>query len=115
MSGFGSVYSNPKDAPSTSESIQIRRSPWRDRLIRSREAVLDFITGTDPEEILNQIDNPDQLPRNAGVEITGELKRFMDMAKISAMNEHGTFVDYDQLRDSPPYLEYQQSCSPRMA
>ena len=115
MSGFGSVYSNPKDAPSTSKSMQIRRSPWRDRLIRSREAVLDFITGTNPNEILNQIDNPDQLPRNAGVEITGELKRFMDMAKISAMNEHGTFVDYDQLRDSPPYLEYRQSCSPRMA
>jgi hypothetical protein len=115
MSGIGSVYSNPKDVPTNSKSTQIRRSPLRDRLIRSRESVLDFITGTDPDEILNQIDNPDQLPRNAGVEITGELKRFMDMAKISAMNEQGTFVDYDRLRESPPYLEYRQSCSPRMA
>ena len=115
MSGIGSVYSNPKDVPTNSKSTQIRRSRLRDRLIRSRESVLDFITGTDPDEILNQIDNPDQLPRNAGVEITGELKRFMDMAKISAMNEQGTFVDYDRLRESPPYLEYRQSCSPRMA
>ena len=114
MRGLGSVFSNPKDAPSTSESLQIRRSPWGDRLIKSREAILDFITGTNPDEILNEFDNPDQLPRNAGVEITGELKRFMDMAKISAMDEQGTFVDYDELRDSPPYLEYRQSCSPRL-
>jgi hypothetical protein len=114
MSRIESLYSNPKDAPSTSESMQIRRSPWRDRLIKSREAFLDFITGTNPDEILNEIDNPDQLPRNAGVEITGELKRFMDMAKISAMNEQGTFVDYDQLRESQPYLEYRERCSPRM-
>lgn len=109
-----SVYSSPKEAPSAEESLAIRRSPWGDRLIRFRESALDLITRTDPAEVLNVGDNSDHISQEAGKELPGELKRFIDMAKIDAIDESGFTVNYESLRSSPPYNEYRNACSPRL-
>ena len=114
MSDLGSLYSNPKDSPSPNESLPIRRSPWGDRLIGLRELVLDLITRTNPAEVLNVSDDHVHLSKEAGKELPAELKRFIDMAKIDAMDEDGFTVDYETLRSSPPYSEYRKSCSPRL-
>ncbi len=113
MSGLQFTTSNAKDSPSGEGSLDIRRSPWGDRLIYFRESVLDFITGTAPH-VLNEVGDSYSLNKETGLEITAELKRFMDMAKISAMDEQGYFVDYALLKESQPYLEYRQKCSPRL-
>ena len=113
MSGLQFTTSNAKDSPSGEGSLDIRRSPWGDRLIDFRESVLDLITGTAPH-VLNELGDSNSLNKETGLEITAELKRFMDMAKISAMDEQGYFVDYALLKESQPYLEYRQKCSPRL-
>jgi hypothetical protein len=114
MSGVGSVYPESGAAPAKNEDLKIRRSPWGDRLIYVREAFLDLVTRSGGDQILNEANDPDALSKEAGIEITAELKRFMDMAKIEAIDEQGLSVDYKNLQASPAYLEYQQSCSPRM-
>jgi len=113
MSGLQFVTSNAKDSPYGDGSLDIRRSPWGDRLTELRESVLDLITGTSPQ-VLNELHDSNSDKKETGLEITAELKRFMDMAKISAMDEQGYFVDYDLLQESQPYLEYRQKCSPRL-
>jgi hypothetical protein len=109
-----SAYSGPKEAPSTDKSLINGRSPWGDRLIRLRESVLDLITRTDHAQVLNLGDNLEQVSKQADKELPGELKRFIDMAKINAIDEAGVNVDYDLLRRSPPYTEYRSSCSPKL-
>jgi hypothetical protein len=109
-----SVYSSPKEASSAAESLVVRRSPWGDRLIKIRESVLDLITRAGPAEVLNVGDNSDHISREAGKELPGELKRFIDMAKINAIDESGFTVNYESLRSSQPYNEYRNSCSPRL-
>ncbi len=113
MSGLQFATSNAKDSPSGEGSLDIRRSPWGDRLIYFREFVLDLITGTAPH-VLNELGDSNSLNKETGLEITAELKRFMDMAKISAMDKQGYFVDYALLKESQPYLEYRKNCSPRL-
>lgn len=114
MNGLNSLYSDQKGITSVKESQNIREFPVRDRLIKVRESILDLITGTNPEEVLNEVGESNGISMSAGIEITGELKRFLDMAKINSMDEQGLQVDYESLRASQPYLEYRQSCSPRM-
>lgn len=114
MNGLESVYSESKDKPFNPEHPEIRRSRWGDRLISLREALLNVITRSDANPILNQASDPAVLTMETGVEITAELKRFMDMAKLEAIDDRGLGVDYKHLQSSPAYLEYQQSCSPRL-
>jgi hypothetical protein len=114
MSDLQLVTSEGKDAPSADRSLKIRRSPRRDRLIKFRESILDLITRTDPLAVLNKINSSDSIVKEAGLELTAELKRFLDMAKIDAMDEQGYFVDYARLQKSPVYDQYRQECSPRL-
>jgi hypothetical protein len=114
MSGNNSVYSDQKRITSVEESQGIRRLPVRDRLIKVRESILDLFTGTNPEEVLNEEGDSGGILKSAGKEITGELKRFLDVAKIDAMDEQGLHVNYESLRISQLYQEYRQSCAPRM-
>ncbi len=87
MSDLESLDSKPKDSPSPNESSQIRRSPWGDRLIWFRESVLDLITRTNPAEVLNMSDDHVPISKEAGKELPADLKRFIDMAKIDAMDD----------------------------
>lgn len=114
MSGLPSVYSSHEDIPSGNELLGSKRFSLGDRLLNLRESLLNLVTGTRQDDVLNEIDDPGSLSKEAGIEITGELKRFLDMAKINSIDEGGLHVDYDSLRDSPPYLEYRQSYSPRL-
>jgi hypothetical protein len=113
MSGLQFTTTNTEDSPSGVGSLDVRRSLWGDRLIELRESVLDLITGTAPH-VLNEPDDSNSDLKETGLGITAELKRFMDMAKINAMDERGYYVDYDLLQESQPYLEYRQKCSPRL-
>jgi hypothetical protein len=108
------VASKAEENPVADGSLKIRRSPQRDRLINFRETILDFFTGTDPLTVLNNINGSDSIVKDPGLELTAELKRFLDMAKIDAMDEQGYFVDYARLQKSPVYDEYRQQCSPRL-
>lgn len=115
MSDLGSLYSKPEDVRSSGESLPIRRSLWGDRLIMFRESVLDLITRTNTWDVLNASKDQVQRIKAADKELPAQLKRFMDRAKIDAMDAQGHFVDYDALRNSPIYSEYRNSCSPRLS
>lgn len=114
MSDLQFMTSSAKKSPSSDGSLEIRRSPQRDRLINLREYFLDLITGSDPNYLLNQVIDSKSIIKDNGLEITADLKRYMDMAKIDAMDESGRFVDYGLLKNSPPYLEYRSACTPRL-
>lgn len=114
MSDVQLVTSKAEDSSSANGSLRIRRSPLRDRLINFRESFLDLITGTDSLSVLNENNAPDTIIREEGLELTAELKRFLDMARVDAMDDQGYFVDYDRLKESPVYLEYRLECSPRL-
>jgi hypothetical protein len=114
MSNFQLVTSEVEETPSTERSLRIRRSPQRDRLINSREFIIDLITGTNSIAILNDIGLSNSEVNQEGLELTAELKRYLDMARIDAMDDQGYFVDYDRLKMSPIYAEYRQECSPRL-
>ena len=91
-----------------------RRSVWTDRLVAGRESFLDLITGTQRNVVLNEGAPEQSNLTEVDSDITADLKRFMDMTKIEAIDEQGYNVDYKQLKDSPAYIEYRQSCSPRL-
>jgi hypothetical protein len=114
MSGLQFMTTNAKESSSSDGSLEIRRSLWGDRLIDFRESFLDLITGSDPHHVLNQITDSNSIIKDTGLEITADLKRYMDMAKIDAMDEGGRFVDYGLLKECPPYLEYRSACTPRL-
>lgn len=113
MSGLQITSSKVKEPPSGDGLLSIRRSSQRDRLIKYRESVLDLLTGTG-KQVLNESDHLSLGGEKPGLGITAELKQYLDMAKTSAMDEQGLSVDYDLLRGSQAYLEYQQKCSPRL-
>lgn len=115
MSDLGSLYSKPEDVHSSDESLPIRLSLWEDRLIGFRESVLDLVTRTNLWDVLNVSKDQVQRLKAADKELPAELKRFIDMAKIDAMDPEGLSVDYDALRNSPIYSEYRNSCSPRLS
>jgi hypothetical protein len=114
MSGLQSVTSNAKETASGDRSLEIRRSSHGDRLINFRQVLLDLFTGTDSLNVLNQNNDLVLVSKEAGLELTAELKRFIDIVKIEAMDEQGKFVNYDLLEDSQAYLEYQRQCTPRL-
>lgn len=114
MTRLESVFSESADRPVNPENSLIRRSPWGDRLINIRERFLDIVTRSESDQVLNQAHDPAALAKETGIEITAELKRFMDMARLEAIDGQGLAVDYQHLQTSPAYLEYQQSCSPRL-
>lgn len=109
-----SIYPSQEDSLSANDALHVRRSRIGDRLIQLREYVLDLITRTDQGEVLNEGYSPADSSQKAGKELPGELKRFLDMAKILAIDEAGLNVDYDKLRSSQLYGEYRQRCSLRL-
>lgn len=109
---MNSVYS---ETPAVDNSLASKRSPWGDRLIFLRESALNLITRVDPGHVLNMSEHLDRVSREDDKKLPGELKRFIDMAKIDAMDEAGFSVDYDRLRSSSIYTEYRESCSPRLS
>lgn len=114
MSDLQLVTPKAEGTPPADRSLNNRRSPLRDRLINSRESVLDLITSTDPSSVLNAINLPGSGIREEGLELTADLKQFLDMARLDAMDDQGYFVDYDRLKKSSIYDEYRQECSPRL-
>jgi hypothetical protein len=111
MNGLHYLDANSENG-STAENT--RRSTWSDRLVNARESFLDVITGKNPRPVLNA-GEPAQPDRSGeGADLTAELKRFMDMVRSGVIDEQGLNVDYRHLKGSPVYLEYHQSCSPRL-
>jgi len=113
MSEIQFASSNAKDSTSGEGSLDIRRSLWGDRLIELRESILDLITGTN-SHVLNELDDSNSDLKETGLGLAAELKRFMVMAKASAMDEQGYQVDYGHLKENQPYLEYRHHWSPRL-
>jgi hypothetical protein len=102
------------DSENESTTDITRRSSWTDRLVAGRDSFLDLVTGTKPHMVLNEGDPDHPALLAADSELTADLKRFMDMTKVEAIDEQGYNVDYQRLKGSPAYLEYRQSCSPRL-
>ena len=113
MSNLQLVTSEVEETPSTDRSLRIRRSLQRDRLITFRESSLDLLTGTESSTVLNESSAPDSMQAE-DLELPAELKRFLDMARLDAMDDQGYYVDYDRLKKSAVYHEYRQECSPRL-
>jgi hypothetical protein len=102
------------DSENESTTDITRRSSWTDRLVAGRDSFLDLVSGTKPHMVLNEGDPDHPALLAADSELTADLKRFMDMTKVEAIDEQGYNVDYQRLKESPAYLEYRQSCSPRL-
>jgi len=114
MNSLQYVSAKSEDGTPPSEPIISRRSSWTDRLVDARESFLDLITGTQSQLVLNAGDHEHSDLAAVDADITADLKRFMDMAKIEAIDAQGYNVDYKQLKGSPTYLEYRQNYSPRL-
>lgn len=114
MTGLQYVRAESEAGSTISEPIISRRSSWTDRLVEGRESFLDLITGTQSQMVLNAGGHEQPSLAAADTDISADLKRFMDMVKIEAIDAQGYTVDYKQLKGSPTYLEYRQSCSPRL-
>lgn len=102
------------DSENESTTDITRRSSWTDRLVAGRDSFLDLVTGTKPHMVLNEGDPDHPALLAVDSDITADLKRFMDMTKVEAIDVQGYNVDYQRLKGSPAYLEYRQSCSPRL-
>jgi hypothetical protein len=109
MSGLHHVSANSENGSAIENS---GRSTWIDRLVISRESFLDLITVAKSHTVLNESESAQ--PDLPGVDITADLKRFMDKVRSEAIDEQGLNVDYGKLKESPVYLEYRQRCSPRL-
>ncbi len=114
MIGVQFMTSKAEETSSADGSLKTRRSPLRDRLVSFRESFLDLITGSDSSAVLNEINLAGSGEIEEGFELAAELKRFLDMAKLDAMDDQGYLVNYDRLNKSPTYNEYRQECSPRL-
>jgi hypothetical protein len=108
------ITSKAQETSSADGSLKNRRSLLRDRLINSRQSFLDLVTGSDSSAVLNEINQAGSGEIEEGFELAAELKRFLDMAKLDAMDDQGYLVDYDRLKKSQAYNEYRQECSPRL-
>ena len=114
MTGLQHVRAEPEGGSTISEPVISRRSSWTDRLVDGRESFLDLITGTQSQLVLNAGDHEPPGLAAVDTDFSADLKRFMDMTRIEAIDAQGYTVDYKQLKVSPTYLEYRQSCSPRL-
>lgn len=85
---------------------------WQDRMIGSREAFLDWITGTDSAGVLNA---EDQHPATIqGGNLPAHMREVLDRIRVDAMDAQGAHVDYAALRDHPAYLEFRKKLSPSL-
>lgn len=76
-----------------------------------RERLLDKLTSTDPDRILNG----DRIPaRRSKIGIASELKIALDEIKADAFENDGASVDYQALRQSPAYRKFRTECSPQL-
>jgi hypothetical protein len=114
MNGLPYASAKPGGGSTTNELIKPMGSSWTDRLVAGRETFLDLLTRARSQLVLNDGDHYRSNLAVADSDITADLKRFMDMIRIEAIDESGYNVDYRQLKQSPAYLEYSQLCSPRL-
>jgi hypothetical protein len=84
-----------------------------DGWIGLRERLLDVLSGTEKDTVLNVAAAGFVLPD--GKDPAAYLKRALDEIKISAIDESGTRVNYDSLKHSSAYKHYRNSLSPGMA
>lgn len=79
-----------------------------DNLIRVRELLLDRLAGVRPGLVLNpQRARGSARPR---ADLASRLSHCLQELRATAAYESGTTIDYTQLRSSPAYLEYRESC-----
>lgn len=80
-----------------------------DRWIGLRDKFLDVLTGIKEDEVLNAA-TAGSIPEY-GVD-PAELKRALDLVKITAVDESGAYVDYAALKDGPANQHYRNKLSP---
>ena len=81
-----------------------------DRWIGLRDKFLDVLSGIKEDDVLN-VATAGSIPEY-GVDPAAELKRALDLVKITAVDECGAYVDYAALKDSPAYQHYRDRLSP---
>jgi len=87
----------------------LRPSPAADVWIRSREGILDRLTGIHPERVLNPV--PAGSISEMDERLAGELKMALSTMSAEAISADGAYVDYSALRSSSAYAGYRQLCS----
>ena len=78
-----------------------------------REILLDVLSGIEKDAVLN-VATAGFLPQS-GKDPAAELKRALDLVKTNAVDESGTRVDYDALKDSSAYQHFRKTLSPGLA
>ena len=81
-----------------------------DRWIGLREKFLDVLSGVKEDDVLN-VATVGSIPEY-GADPAAELKRALDLVKITAVDESGAYVDYAALKDSRAYQHYRNRLSP---
>jgi hypothetical protein len=82
------------------------------RLIKTRDKLLDRISGVPSNQVLNPYTG--EIPHDLGTKPAAELKKALDTMKVEAMEDDGSAVNYTLIRNSPAYLEYRKVCSPEL-
>ena len=81
-------------------------------LIKTRDNLLDRITGNPANQVLNPYVGGIQ--PELGPQPAAAMKQSLDMIKMAAIAEDGTAVDYALLRHDPAYVEFQSVSSPSL-
>lgn len=79
-----------------------------DAMIRSREFILNRLSGVRPSLVLNR--SAYEITMSPPADLAGRLKQTLDDLKLSAIDAGGTEVDYAVLRESQDYADYQAEC-----
>ncbi|ACL23065.1 DUF547 domain-containing protein [Chloroflexus aggregans] len=82
------------------------------QLIRLREAMLGLVIGKRANDVLNR--GPAAATVVDGGALAGAIKRAVNQFKALAMDETGTQVDYDRLRDHPAYQTFRHELTPQL-
>lgn len=85
-------------------------SPWMNGWIHIRGALLDWVSGIKPGDVLNP--PPSEPLPVLGDSLAVHLKLALEEIMIDAMDEYGAHVNYTDLRHSPAYKSYQTQRSP---
>jgi hypothetical protein len=88
------------------------RRTWLDRLINTRESILDRITFTQPSSVLN----PEylDLSQMQSRDLPARMREVLDRIMLDALDKQGVNVDYAVLRDHPAYIEFRKKLSPSL-
>lgn len=101
MMDYSKANSNPRPAIDATAELGSKSMRIADIMIDWRDRLLDVLSGTLGGTVLNPAGYED--PLKVGMDPAADLKQALDAVKVTAIDQTGSRVDYDELRSSHAY------------